>query len=465
MKILLAALFLATASLSAAKADKGATLLENISDTFTQVADKAMPATVSIKAQIQVSEAENNYPMNPMHDEFFRRFFGGGFGVPQQVQPQPVMAGGSGFIIREDGYIATNYHVIKDATEITVMLNDGREYTATVKGSDAQTDVAVLKIDEKDLPTLSFGDSDDLKIGQWVAAIGSPFGLEGSFTVGVVSGKDRQEQNWWQTNAAINHGNSGGPICDLQGVVRGIATAMYTTQGGGNIGISFAIPSNVAKRVTDQIISGEVVKRGYLGVLLQPVDKEFADAMSLSKEGVLISEVMKKSAAEKGGLKQGDIILSYNDKPAKSVSKIRSDISLMSPGSEIKLKVLRENKPVNLSVTLGAQEQTEAILSEITQKMGLEVENLSPELAAKLGYPAELEGVVINKVKPGSSAALAGLRPGFLVTGVAVNWGNQKSVKTIADFEEAIKELAGRKYAILIIRHQNFQKYYTLKLQ
>jgi len=465
MNTLIAALILTTATLSAAKPDKGTTLLENISDTFTHVAEKAMPATVSIKVQIQPSEAENGYPMNPMHDEFFRRFFGGGFGVPQQAPQQPIMGGGSGFIIRADGYIATNYHVIKDATEITVMLNDGREYTATVKGSDPQTDVAVLKIDEKDLPFLTFGDSDDLKIGQWVAAIGSPFGLEGSFTVGVVSGKDRQEQNWWQTNAAINHGNSGGPICDLQGVVRGIATAMYTTQGGGNIGISFAIPSNVANRVTDQIINGEAVKRGYLGILLQPLDKELADAMSLNKEGVLISEVMKGSAAEKGGLKQGDVILSYNDKPVKSVSKIRSDISLMSPGSEIKLKVLRDNKPMNLSVTLGTQEQTEAILSEITQKMGLEVENLSPELAAKLGYNAETPGIVISKIKPGSSAALAGLRPGFLVTGVAVGSGTQKPVKTVAEFEEAIKQLAGKKYAILIVRHQNFQRYYTLKLQ
>jgi len=463
MNTLIAALILATASLSAAKADKGTTLLENISDTFTLVAEKAMPATVSIKVQIQPTETENY--SNPMHDEFFRRFFGGNFGLPQQAPQQPIMGGGSGFLIRADGYIATNYHVIKDATEITVMLNDGREYTATVKGSDPQTDVAVLKIDEKDLPFLTFGDSDDLKIGQWVAAIGSPFGLEGSFTVGVVSGKDRQEQNWWQTNAAINHGNSGGPICDLQGVVRGVATAMYTTQGGGNIGISFAIPSNVAKRVTDQIINGEAVKRGYLGILLQPLDKELADAMSLNKEGVLVSEVMKDSAAEKGGLKQGDVILSYNDKPVKSVSKIRSDISLMSPGTDIKLKVLRDNKPMNLTVTLGTQEQTEAILSEITQKMGLEVENLSPELSAKLGYNAETVGIVISKIKPGSSAALAGLRPGFLVTGVAVGSGTQKPVKNVAEFEEAIKQLAGKKYAILIVRHQNFQRYYTLKLQ
>jgi serine protease Do len=467
---LLTALVLSAATLPAATTPSqlsapGATLLDEISETFTKVADKAMPATVSIKAQIQPIESEGQNPFNPLQDEFFRRFFGGGFGVPQQIPQQPVMAGGSGFIIRSDGYIATNYHVVKEATQITVMLNDGREYTATVKGSDPQSDIAVLKIEEKDLPTLEFGDSDELKMGQWVVAIGSPFGLEGSLTVGVVSGKDRQEQNWWQTNAAINHGNSGGPICDLNGAVRGIATAMYTTQGGGNIGISFAIPSNIAKRVTDQIILGNAIKRGYLGILLQPVDKEFADALSLNKEGVLISEVLKDSAAQKGGLVQGDIIVAYNDKPVKSVSKIRSDIALMDPGAPLKLKVLRNNKPLTLNLTLGSQEPTEVAASEITQKMGLEVENLSAELGARLGYASGIEGVAISKVKPNSSAALAGLRPGFLVTGVAVSWGNQKPVKNVADFEEAIKELGNSKHLILIVRHQNFQRYYTLKVQ
>ncbi len=465
----LTALALATNTLLAdakMNGSTGATLLEQTSQAFTQIAKKAMPATVFIKVQIQ-ADTQGQMPFDPFQDDFFRRFFGQ---PPQMQQQQPQMGGGSGFIIRPDGYIVTNFHVVKDASQITVTLCDGREYPAVLKGSDSRTDLAVLKIDAQDLPTLSFGDSDDLQVGEWVVAIGNPFGLEATLTVGVVSAKGRQDlgiaayEDFIQTDAAINPGNSGGPLLNLQGNVIGVNSAIMT-RTGGYMGIGLAIPSKMAENVIAQIVDGGTVKRAYLGIMLQPVDKDLADALSLNKqEGVLISDVIKDSPAQKAGLLQGDVILAYNDKPAKSVSKFRNDIAIMNPGSTVRLKVLRDNKPMTLTITLGTQPDGEVAASEMTQKMGLEVENSTPELAAKLGFGPGIEGVVITKVKPGSPAAQAGLRPGFLVTGVALQSNQPKPVKTLADFEEAMKEAPGKKHVILIVRHQNFQRYYTLKV-
>lgn len=449
-------------------AETGATLLEQTSQTFTQIAKRAMPATVFIKAQVQSTE-QQSAPFDPFQDDFFRRFFGQN-PFQQQQPPQQQMATGSGFIVRPDGYIVTNFHVIKDATQITVLLNDGREYTATVKGSDPRTDLAVLKIEEKSLPYLSFGDSDVLEVGEWVVAIGNPFGLEASLTVGVVSAKGRQDlgiasfEDFIQTDAAINPGNSGGPLLNLQSEVIGVNTAIMT-RSGGYMGIGLSIPSKMAQNVIDQIIDGGTVKRGYIGIVLQPLDKDLADALCMDKQdGIVISEVLKNSPAQKAGLMQGDIIIAYNDKAVKNVSKFRNDIAMMNPNTEIKLRILRNNKPMTISLMLGSQSEGEAVAAETTSKMGLELENLTPELAQKLGYPSDTEGVVISKIKPGSSAALSGLRPGFLIIGVAVNWNNQKRVRNLSEFEEAMKDLGDKKHVILIVRQQNFQRYYTIKI-
>jgi serine protease Do len=452
-------------------ADSGANLLEQTSLAFTHIAKKAMPATVFIKAQMSAPELQQPQQPDPFQDDFFRRFFGQAPGSPYgQQNPQPQISSGSGFLIREDGYIVTNFHVVKDTNQITVILNDGREYPATLKGSDPRTDLALLKIEEKGLPSLKFGDSDELQIGEWVVAIGNPFGFDASLSVGVVSAKGRQDlgiasyEDFIQTDAAINPGNSGGPLLNLQCEVIGVNTAIFTRSGGYQ-GIGFSIPSKMAGNVIDQILNGGTVQRAFLGIILQPVDKELCDALNLDKqEGVLISEIVKDSPAQKAGLLQGDIILAYNDKPAKSVAKFRNDIALMNPGTDLKLKILRNNKPLTFTVKLGSQAENEVITAEVFSKIGLEVDNLNPELASKLGYSSELEGVVITKVKPGSSAAQAGLRPGFLITGVAVNWNNQRKVKNLAEFDEAFKELGDKKHIILIVRQQNFQRYYTLKI-
>jgi serine protease Do len=441
---------------------------------FTQIAKQAMPATVFIKATINsqpLSGFDLQNPFDSFGDDIFRRFFGfnNGNGL-QQMPQQPQVAGGSGFFVSADGYIVTNYHVVKDASKITIVLNDGREFPATVSGSDSRTDLAVLKIDETKLPYLTFGDSDELEIGEWVVAIGSPFALESSLTVGVVSAKGRQDlgisslEDFIQTDAVINPGNSGGPLLNLSGQVIGVNTAILS-RNGGCMGIGFSIPSHMVQHVIDQIMNSGGVHRTYLGVIPQQIDKELADALGLDKlDGVLISDVMKDSPAAKGGLQQGDIILQYNDKAAKSVSKFRNDIALMDPGQIINLKVLRKNSPMDLKIALGVQNESEATLAEMTQKIGIEVENATPEMASRLNLPAETIGVVITKVQPGSPAHLAGLKSGFMITGVAMQGNEPKIVKNTAEFDAALKEVSQRKHIILIVRHQNYQRYYTIKI-
>jgi serine protease Do len=465
------ALFSALSCLEAKNpADAGANLLEQTSQAFTHIADKAMPATVFIKVQIQSQAAEFPNSFEMFGDEFFRKFFGPQFQNPHGQQPQQQMGGGSGFLISQDGYIVTNNHVIKDASQITVVLNDDREYTATIKGVDPRTDLALIKIDEKNLPFLTFGDSDKLRVGEWVVATGNPFGLEATLTVGVVSAKGRQDvgvasyEDFIQTDAAINPGNSGGPLLNLQSEVIGVNTAIYT-RSGGYMGIGLSIPSKMAEHVINQLMNEGNVKRAYLGIILQPVDKELSDALNLEKqEGILVSEVMKDSPASKAGLENGDIIIQYNGKPVKNVNKFRNDIAMMMPGSEIKLKILRNNKPMTILAILSAQSEGEAISSEMIQKIGLQIENLTPETAGKLGYASDVEGVLITKVKPGSAAANAGIRPSFLITGVAFSQNTQKKIRNVTDFEEAFKEIGDKKHVILIIRHQNYQRYYTLKI-
>lgn len=441
-------------------------LLEQMSDEFNQIATSATPATVFIKVQAQVEQQ-----FDPHQDEIFKRFFGGASPFQQQQQPQIQHGSGSGFIIRADGYIVTNYHVIKDATEINVVLNDGREYPAVVKGSDPRTDLAVLKIEEKSLPFLNFGDSDKLRVGEIVIAIGNPFGLEASLTTGVVSAKGRQDlgiasfEDFIQTDAAINPGNSGGPLLNPQGEVVGVNTAILT-RSGGYMGIGLSIPSKMAQNVIDQIIDIGSVRRAYLGILMQPLDKNLASALGLDKqEGLIISEVVKDSPAFKAGLLQGDIITGYNDKPIKSITKFRHDIAMMLPGTQIKLNLLRDNNPMTMNVELGSASDNEVVAGEMIQKIGIEIENINPELASKLGCP-NVEGVVITNVKPGSPAAKVGLQKGFVITQVAIKTlNNQKKITCISDFDQAMKMVGDEKNIFLLARYQNYQSFYTINLK
>jgi serine protease Do len=440
---------------------------ENISKAFTHVAKKAIPGVVFIKGQLNnQDELEGAGYQNPFdfNEDFFNRFFG----VPPQgkMQQPPQISQGSGFLVSADGYIMTNAHVVKGADKITAVLNDGRELDATVVGADSHTDVAIIKIDGKDLPFLCLGNSDAMEIGEWVVAIGSPFQLEASLTVGVVSAKGRQNlritdlEDFIQTDAAINPGNSGGPLLNLQSEVIGINTAIVS-RSGGYMGIGFAIPSNMAKNIMTQIINNGTVTRGFLGVSLQPVDKDIADAFNLDKpEGALVSEVIKDSPADKAGLKQGDIILEYNKTPVKSLGGFRNEISLMTPGSKIDLKVNRKGKIVPITVTLGSSSDDKISSGGMVQSLGLEVETLAPEKARELGYTKGEEGVVITRIKPGSISARAGLRPGFLIQGI-----DHKKISNVNEFNEALNDLGNKKRVLLLVRQGNMTRFYSIKLE
>jgi len=437
------------------------------SKAFTSVAKKSIPAVVFIKIQSNsVDQEESNYqnPYDFNGDDFFNRFFGlPGRGSPSQ-RSQPQLSQGSGFLVSADGYIMTNAHVVKGADKITAVLNDGKEMEATLIGADAHTDIAVIKIEGKDFPFLPLGNSDEMDIGEWVIAIGSPFQLEASVTVGVVSAKGRQNlkitdfEDFIQTDAAINPGNSGGPLINLNAEVIGINTAIVS-RSGGYMGIGFAIPSNLAKNIMNQIIEKGSVTRGFLGVSLQPVDKDIADAFNLPKpEGALISEIVKDSPAEKAGLKQGDIILECNGVAVKSLHTFRNEISLMNPGTNINLKVNRKGEIIPITVSLGTANSVLNIGSTLIQKLGMEIETMTPDVAKQLGYTPKDEGVVITKIKPGAAAAQVGLRPGFLIQAV-----NHKKVVTVEEFNEEISK-PDTKRILLLVRQGNVTRFYSIKL-
>ncbi|HSX12710.1 MAG TPA: DegQ family serine endoprotease [Rhabdochlamydiaceae bacterium] len=468
--IALTSILLATAAPVYSSKDKvtAAVVPQTANKSFSTVAKKAIPAVVFIKVTGMTDEegaAIESYqnPFDFFGDDFFNKFFGA---APRGKMPkQPQLSQGSGFIVSPDGYIMTNAHVIKGADKITVILNNGKEMNATLVGMDSHTDIAIIKIEGKDLPHIALGDSDAMEIGEWVVAIGSPFQLEASLTVGVVSAKGRQNlkitdlEDFIQTDAAINPGNSGGPLLNLDSEVIGINTAIVS-RTGGYMGIGFAVPSNMAKHVMAQIIDKGSVTRGFLGVSLQPVDKDIADAFNLDKpEGALVSEVVKDSPADKAGLQQGDIIVEYNGISVKTLGSFRNDISLMSPGARVTLKVNRKGKLVTIPVVLGSA--SDSFSSDgAMQKMGLEVDNLTPDLAKQLGYVKGEEGVVITKIKPGSPAAVAGMRPGFLIMAI-----NHKKVTNTDDFNEAIKDSENKKRVLILARQGNVTRFYSLKME
>lgn len=436
----------------------------NCCSPFIAVAKKCMPCVVFIRNE-STAETEtpyNNFPFDQFGAEFFERFFGA---PPKGGQKTPQIGLGSGFFVSADGYIMTNAHVVKGADKITVVLENEKEIEATLVGSDPHTDIAIIKIDGSDYPYLAFGDSDTLEIGESVAAIGSPFELQATITTGVISAKGRQNlritelEDFIQTDAAINPGNSGGPLLNLHSEVIGINTAIVS-RSGGYMGIGFAVPSNMAKQIMKQIIDKGNVTRGFLGVVLQPVDKDIAAAFNLDKaEGALVSEVMKDSPAEKAGIKQGDIILECNGAPIKSIGSFRNEISLSAPNTQFELKINRNGTLLMITITLADAASHLAAPSGISQKLGIEIEALSESLRKQLGLGATEEGVVITKVKPGSPASTAGLRPGFLIVAV-----NHKKITSVNEFTEALNDPANANRTLLLIKQGGITRFYSIRL-
>ncbi len=437
---LLLALFMLLSGMNALAATGGGkcTCLPDIKD----VAKKALPAVVNISTTQIVNTPSVSpfggfgFDQNDPFEQFFKHFFN----IPMK---RKIHALGSGFIISKDGYILTNYHVIKRATTIRVtLLNTNEVYTAKIVGTDPSADIALIKIKPREkLPTLPLGDSSKIEVGDWVVAVGNPFGLNGTVTAGIISAKGRvigegPFDHFLQTDAAINPGNSGGPLLNLQGQVIGINTAIVA----GGQGIGFAIPINMVKNEMPYLMKGEKVKRGYLGVMIQPLTPEAAKELGLHNvSGAIVSQVFKDSPAAKAGVKPGDIIISVNGKPVHTSSDLPYIISSMRPGTKVKLGIIRNKKKMTLEVTLGTRPSSSEMAAQsgsgvYKTKFGFSVSNITPELKAKYGIKVD-HGVVIVSVDPNSFAAMVGVQPGDVIVKL-----NYKPVKNLADFERIIKK-------------------------
>ncbi|HOB31596.1 MAG TPA: DegQ family serine endoprotease [Verrucomicrobiota bacterium] len=419
-------------------------------NSFAPVVSNAAPGVVSIFTRRTV----RNRIIGPfLDDPFLRRFFGGNGGNLPEIERQQ-RGLGSGVLVSEDGYILSNYHVVEGAEEITVETANGREFTAKLIGTDPPTDIAVLRIDARNLPAATFADSSQLRVGDVVLAIGNPFGIGQTVTAGIVSGTDRtgfgitEYEDFIQTDASINPGNSGGALTDAQGRVVGINTAILTRTGGSQ-GVGFAVPVNLARAVMEQIIRNGRVVRGYIGVFIQPVTPALAEAFDVPEnKGALVGGVSPDSPGEKAGLREGDVIVEFNGKPVENARDLRFRVSQTPPGTKAPLVVLRDGKKQELNITLGelpreelamggaapGEEQTEAggFLE------GLELQELTPLMRQQLNIPRHLNGLIIISVEPGTPAFRATLREGDILLEI-----NRKPVRTIREAAQALRQSEG----------------------
>lgn len=419
-----------------------------VNNPIADLVAKAGPAVVNIDVEGTVTQTVNRgFPNDP----FFREFFGDSFReFKRQV---PMKGAGSGFIVSADGKILTNNHVIAGADKITVTFADGKTMEATVIGKDPTFDIAVIKVNGKDLPTLELGDSSSVRVGDWTVAIGNTLGLglEPTVTVGVLSARNRsihtQSFNFdgfLQTDAAINPGNSGGPLLDIHGRVIGINTAIIPFAQG----IGFAIPVNMAKQVMDDIVSYGKVRRGQMGVYLQPITKEIADAFDLKDtKGALVAEVMPDSPAEKAGLRRGDIITSMNGKKVENSVNLSTSVRQHMAGDKIDLEVYRNGKTLKFSVTLAEVDASLADASSV-EKLGFSVSSLTSELRKELKIPDRENGLAVTEVSEKSVAARSGLRKGDLLL-----QANGKDLRTPEDLFKVISSSKRDTVAFLILRN------------
>ncbi len=452
-----------------AAADNGIASLKEAGKAFSEVAKKVSPAVVFISTE-KLEDVRMRGNGAPFDDEFFRRFFGQPFpDEPQGGQPRQrrVQGQGSGFIVSSDGYILTNNHVVGDADEVLVQLQDGRELKARLVGTDDRSDVAVIKVDAENLPVLELGDSEALEVGEWVLAIGSPFGLSHTLTAGIVSAKGRSSvgitdyENFIQTDAAINPGNSGGPLVDLNGQAVGMNTAIFS-RSGGYMGIGFAIPINMVSNIMQQLIDNGRVTRGFLGVLIQDLNQELAESFGLdNRQGVLIAGVNEDSPAANAGIEQGDVVIEFNGKPVIEVGSFRNQVSLITPGSEVSMKVIRDGSEKEIVVTVGTlADDSAATIGEhgnALEEYGFAVQTLTPELAERFELEG-VEGVVVTSVDNGSPAFEAGLRPGMVITEV-----NRTAVEDLESFDAAMAKSSAGKSVLLLVADQRGSRYIALK--
>ena len=439
-------------------------------DSFADQVERLSPAVVNISTTTIVNDAPAmdmpQFPPGSPFEDFFRNF-------GDKNQQRRASSLGSGFIIDDAGIVVTNFHVIENAEEITVTLADETAFTAEVLGQDQKTDIAVLKIDpgDTDLTAVPFGDSDSLRVGDWVLAIGNPFGLGGTVTAGIVSARGRDIGNgpyddFIQTDASINRGNSGGPLFNTDGEVIGINTAIFS-QSGGSVGIGFAISSNLAKRVTTQLAEFGTTRRGWLGVFIQEVTPDIADSLGLdSAGGALVSSVNEKSPADDAGLEPGDVITSFDGKMIDKMRDLPRIVAETDIGATVDVELMRGGKMMTVQVTIGELEKAELVGLvgeeeakgdvESFDRLGFSVDNLTPELATELGLDSEAKGVVVTEVVEGGPAFAKGLEVGNIVK----RFG-QRRVESAADLAKSVADTldAGRAGVLLLVENDGRERF------
>ncbi len=443
--------------------------------TFADLAEKLGPSVVNVYTT-QVVKAPTTphdfFYNDPEVPEMFKRFFGvpSPYGAPGEQQRERKRTSlGSGIIASDDGYIITNNHVVENADAINVKLNSSEEYEAEIIGRDPKTDLALIKIKtDKKLPAVKFGDSDKLRVGDWVLAIGNPFGFEQTVTAGIVSGKGRSlgngpYENFIQTDASINPGNSGGPLYNMEGEMVGINTAIYS-RSGGNIGIGFAIPVSMAKNIIDQLKEHGTVTRGWLGVMIQQVTPELAHQFKLEKPiGALIGEVSPGSPADKAGIKAGDVILEYNGKEVTQMSTLPTMVAQTPVGSKATVTLIRKGGKKNVTVEIAKLDEDQAAVGgptgRVNETLGLAVQTLTPDLAKSLGID-EKQGVIVTAVAPNSPAEEAGMRRGDLILEI-----NQVAVKDLEAYNKILEKIEKGSIVSFFIKSKGHTRFVALKLE
>jgi serine protease Do len=429
---------------------------------FAPVAKTAIPAVVNVSSSKVIRSPGGNIPSPFFSDPFFRQFFGNNvprnFQVPPSAEREHSL--GSGVVVNPDGYILTNNHVIDGAKDVKVLLADKREFQARVIGTDKRTDIAVLKIDANNLPVLAFGDSSKMQVGNFVLAIGIPFGLNQTVTLGIVSATGRGDlgiedyEDFIQTDAAINPGNSGGALIDERGTLIGINTAIVAGGGGGNQGVGFAIPGNMARNVMEQILKYGKVSRAWLGVSIQPVTQDIAKAFHLTGTyGALIGDVTKDSPAAKAGLETGDIVLDVNGQKVGDSRALQLKIGSMSPGTTVTLNVFRNGAMRDVTVKLGEMpagigQSVPTGNNQGVKLRGLSVGELTPDSASQLKLAPDTQGVVVTNVDPASAASEAGIEQGDVIQQV-----NHQVVTNVAGFDQAMQTAGGQPVLLLLNRN------------
>jgi len=419
-------------------------------DWVISVAEKVIPSVVNISSTKTVMVQQSPF----FSDPFFREFFGGG--IPRERVQRAL---GSGVIVSEDGYIVTNNHVVGGADTVEVRLSDERVFIATIVGTDPKSDVAIIKIDQKGLPVITIGDSTNLRIGSFVLAVGNPFGLGQTVTMGIISALGRSGlgitdyENFIQTDAAINPGNSGGALVNMKGELIGINTAILS-RSGGNVGIGFAIPINVVTSIQKSIEKYGTVVRGWLGVSVQDITPKIAEALGLpTRVGALVSEVIKDSPAEQSGIKQGDVILAIGGSVVQNTSSLRFLISELLPGSAIDVKVFRDGKERVLRVTVGDLSQAETPLHKVYIQdnrflAGATVAEITPGSRETFQIENAIEGLIVVEVEENSEAIRTGLKPGDVILAI-----NNRKTRTLDELQQILGTLRGMKISLSLYRH------------